>query len=171
MSHWLYLHKDLTGEPGVWKPGTAKTPYSANRLRQRLCWKQHQLDYLWFGFPQHVLFLEKEIKEHFHSCSGAVLNSFGTQTELFKVDIIELRHYIDTVIKKYNLCVREIILKEPYTATSSGQCPFGIPGENDADYWLSQKADKLFEGRERHLVRGKRFTKFSPQFNVLFESC
>lgn len=171
MSHWLYIHKDLTGEPEVWKAGTAKTPYSANRLRQRLCWKQNQLDYLWFGFPQHILFLEQEIKEHFYSRSGASLNSFGTQTELFKVDIIEFRNYIGKVIEKYDLCVKEIVLSKPYTATSSGKCPFGIPGEKDADYWLAQKAEKLFEGRNRCIKKETRVSKFSPQFNVLFESC
>ena len=63
MSHFLYIHKDLSNVAGVWKVGVAMTPYSAVRARQKFCWNKFHLDYLYFGLPWHVKFLEKTIKK------------------------------------------------------------------------------------------------------------
>lgn len=168
MSHFLYVHKDLTGISGVWKIGQAITPYSAVRARQKFCWQQFGLDYLWFGFPGHIDFLEEVLKKKFRDCSGQHLQNFGTQTEIFKIDINFLRKEISDIIKEHNLCVRELILDTPYVASNSGQCPFKIPSEKEAYYWLTKKALEAWPDEADRVHERVYIT--TNNFNRLFET-
>ena len=136
MSHFLYGHKDLTGEKDVWKVGKAITPYSAVRLRQRLCWKTIGLDYLFFGRARHIEFLESKVKNHFKHSSGTALAG-KCRTELFKVTEDELFTYIRYLIAEHDLHVQEVKLTTPYTAASAGECPFKIPQEDYASQWCN----------------------------------
>jgi hypothetical protein len=144
MSHFLYIHKDMSGTPDVWKPGIAILPYSAVRARQKFTWKQFELNHLFFGRPRNIKFLENKIKHHFSHRSGTHLQGFGAQTELFHVKEEDLLCYIRSTVQQYDLAVREILLEKPYTASSSGQCPFKCPTEAHADSWCTQKAVELF---------------------------
>ena len=70
MSHWLYIHEDMGGEPDVYKPGIAMLPYSAVRARQKFVWKKFELTHLYFGRAEHIKILEQRIKKNFYDCSG-----------------------------------------------------------------------------------------------------
>lgn len=169
MSHFLYVHSDLTGDPDVWKVGVAITPYSAVRARQKFCWKQFKLDYLWFGFPGHIAFLEERIKHDLYDLSGKAIQNFGTQTEIFQINISTLRKKIKSLIEEHQLCVEEIVLDEPYTASNSGQCPFGIPGEKYAHGWLQKKARKQWPSKAHDI--NQRVFLTDKQFNNFFITC
>jgi hypothetical protein len=134
----------MSGTPDVWKPGIAMLPYSAVRARQKFTWNQFELNYLFFGRPRNIVFLEKQIKSHFNHCSGKTLQGFGGQTELFLVKEEDLLCYIRTTIQQYRLAIMEVQLEKPYTASNSGQCPFNCPPEADAEYWCNNKATALF---------------------------
>ena len=167
MSHFLYIHKDLSGKPDVWKLGVTLTPYSAVRSRQKFCWEQFGLDYLWIGNPNDVLLLEQTLKQHLKGLSGKSLQGFGTQTELFKVPINQLLDYISLLIRNNNLQVKQVSLKGPYTASNSSSCPFGIPSEKDADEWLRWKVNELFKNEK---YANKQKIKLNKNtFNDLFE--
>jgi hypothetical protein len=144
MSHFLYIHKDMSGTPDVWKPGITILPYSAVRARQKFTWKQFELNYLFFGRPRNIEFLEKSIKTRFKHCSGKMLQGFGTQTELFLVKEEDLLLYIRATIQEHNLAIMQVLLEKPYTASSRSQCPFNCPQEFNAYYWCENKADELF---------------------------
>lgn len=141
MSHFLYGHKDLTGEKDVWKVGKAMTPWSAVRLRQRLCWNTIGLEYLFFGRKKHIEFLESKVKKFFNYKSGTQLAG-KCRTELFKVPEDALFGYIRNLIKEHNLHVQEIRLDKSYTATSAGDCPFGVPQEEYAARWCEDLVEQ-----------------------------
>ena len=167
--HFLYCHKDLTGVADVCKTGKTITPYSAVRARQKYCWNQVGLDYLWFGFPNHIDWLECHVKSHFAYCSGNRVNQIGNQTELFQVPIKDMREFINQTISKHNLCVREIILTAPYVATSSGQCPFEIPGEKYCHGWLENKCRELFADQWNR--RDEVMSDSVKMYNSFFDIC
>lgn len=168
-SHFLYLHKDLTGVPDVSKVGKAITPYSAVRARQKFCWQQFSLDHLWIGLPNHISWLEETIKHDFRFFSGHHLQNMGTQTEIFQVNIRVMRDAINQLIKDHNLCVEEVLLDKPYTATSSGQCPFHIPSEKQAAAWLDAKMQERWpeQWHRRHETVGPSL----PMYNHFFDPC
>ena len=65
----------MSGTPNVWKVGVTKTPYSAVRARQKFTWKKFGLEYLYFGRPSDVAWLEQQLKNHFKSCSGKAIHA------------------------------------------------------------------------------------------------
>ncbi len=79
-SFFLYLHKDLSGHPDVWKLGKAMTPYSAVRARQKFMWEKFGLDYLYFGRPSHIDCLEEIVKTNLFSFSATNLLGESAQT-------------------------------------------------------------------------------------------
>ena len=169
MSHFLYIHKDMTNVEGVWKVGVAMTPYSAVRSRQKFCWNKFSLDYLYFGVPEHVLFIERTIKNYFVGLSGKEVKGFGAQTEMFKIDIDVLKKYINSLIKEYALQVQELVLSEPYSAAKSSECPFGIPSEKQATYWLNKKIKDTY-GTPTKFTKGlNRRISARKMFGHLFE--
>jgi hypothetical protein len=154
MSHFLYIHPCMAGTPDVWKVGVTKTPYSAVRARQKYTWAKFGLDYLYFGRPNSILWLEQQIKDYFRNWSGKTLQGYGT--ELFQVEIGQLRNKINSLIQEHQLDVVVVSMKGAYTASSSGQCTFGIPGEKDADWYLECKANEIFNRADRPSSVGKR---------------
>lgn len=147
MSHFLYIHPCMAGTADVWKVGVAKTPYSAVRARQKYTWAKFGLDYLYFGRPNNILWLEQQVKDYFRNYSGKTIQGYGT--ELFQVKIGQLKRQIDFMIQEYGLDVIMVSMKDSYTASSSGQCPFGIPSEKDADWYLECKANEVFDSTNR----------------------
>lgn len=166
MSHWLYIHEDMGGEPDVYKPGIAMLPYSAVRARQKFVWKKFELTHLYFGRSEHIKILEHRIKKNFYECSGQAHLGNGAQTELFKVKETELLMYIQHAISTYNLDVKKILLKEPYSASSSGKCPFECPPERDAKEWCEEKVNAWF-GPATDLTSKKKVNS-NNYFNELF---
>ena len=154
MSHFLYIHACMSGTPNVWKVGVTKTPYSAVRARQKFTWKKFGLEYLYFGRPMDVAWLEQQLKNHFKSCSGKAIQGYGT--ELFQVSIQAIQKQINYLVEVSKLDVMPVAMKGPYTANASGNCPFGIPGEKDADWFLERKADEVFATSTRPKTVGKR---------------
>ena len=173
MSHFLYAHKDVSGHENVWKIGVTLTPYSAVRSRQKVCWDQFGLDYLWFGNPYHIEFIENEVKKKFKYCSGKELLGFGTQTEMFQIEFEQISDYISTLINVYELAVKAVEMDAPYTATSSGKCPFGIPSEISARHWLDQRFQTLFNDNDTVIAKGYsgrgKVKMARNNFNRLFE--
>ena len=126
----------------VWKVGVTKTPYSAVRGRQKYTWSKFGLTDLYFGDPSDIAWIEQQVKDDFKYCSGKTLQGYGT--ELFKINIDVLKKFIAQLTEEHDLRVRPVAMAQPYTAASSGQCPFKIPGEKDADWYLEKKCDEIF---------------------------
>lgn len=144
----------MAGTPDVWKVGVTKTPYSAVRARQKYTWAKFGLDYLYFGRPNSILWLEQQVKDYFRNWSGKTIQGYGT--ELFQIEIGQLRNKINSLIQEHQLDVVIVTMKGAYTASSSGQCTFGIPGEKDADWYLECKANEIFNSAIRPSTVGKR---------------
>ena len=154
MSHFLYIHPCMAGTPNVWKVGVTKTPYSAVRGRQKYTWTKFGLTDLYFGDPVDIARLEQRVKKEFKHLSGKVLQGYGM--ELFQIDKKILKQSIASHIERGSLRVKQFALKEPYTASISGHCPFGIPGESEADQWLHEKFVKMFKSHPTGQVIKKR---------------
>lgn len=150
-SYFFYIHPDLNGTPNVHKLGVTKTPYSAVRARQKFCWNQFGLTHLYFGLPGSIGILESRLKTQLLYLSGNKINGFGAQTEMFKISIDDLISQVDNIIEHRKLNIRRVELPQPYTASNSGQCPFGIPTEDMADVWAYRKAQELF-GEDAHKI-------------------
>jgi hypothetical protein len=144
----------MAGTPDVWKVGVTKTPYSAVRARQKYTWAKFGLDYLYFGRPNSILWLEQQVKDYFRNWSGKTIQGYGT--ELFQIEIGQLRNKINSLIQEHQLDVVIVTMKGAYTASSSGQCTFGIPGEKDANWYLECKANEIFNSAIRPSTVGKR---------------
>jgi hypothetical protein len=170
MSHFLYIHKDLSNVAGVWKVGIAMTPYSAVRARQKFCWNKFHLDYLYFGLPGHIAWLEKRIKNKFRHLTGKQTQGTGANTEMIQIDIDILLKEIQQEIQERDLKIRKLELPEPYSAANSGHCPFGIPSELYASEWLQDKATHYFvKENAAHPLELKINARSS--FNELFIVC
>jgi hypothetical protein len=135
----------MASTPDVWKVGVTKTPYSAVRGRQKYTWTKFGLTDLYFGDPGDIAWLETQVKKDFKYCSGKELRGYGD--ELFKININVLKKFIAHITEEHDLRVRPVTMNQPYTAASSGKCPFGIPGEKDADWHLEQKCNEIFGTR------------------------
>ena len=145
-SYFFYIHPELAGVEGIWKSGKGMTPYSVVRLRSRFVWKQFALEYLWFGRPSHINRLEYLVNDHFSYCSGAKLNNHGTQEELFKID-------------KDTLDVKRLELAEPYTATNSTSCPYGIPTEDYSHHFLNNWVIREFGEEQKDTIFNDLFSE------------
>ena len=170
MSHFLYIHKDLSSVKGVWKVGVAMTPYSAVRARQKFCWNKFSLDYLYFGLPSHIALIEKLLKRRFSHLTGKALQDNGANTEMIKIDIERLLNEVKNIVNQHNLKVHQLELEEPYSAAKSSDCPFGIPSEQYATWYLNQRAKDFFGSTD---ITQPRKLKLSSKtmFEELFEVC
>lgn len=157
MSHFLYIHKDLSGDPAWNKVGVSLTPYSAVRARQKFCSKEFTLDHLYFGREIHIAHLEEIVKDTYRTLSGKVITDRG-QTELFKLSQEKLVEFIDATIIKKDFHIHKVQLKKPYSASKSSVCPFGVPGELQANDWANRLVEEkwgksngqiLLEGLEK----------------------
>lgn len=144
VSFFLYLHKDLSNEPGVWKLGKAITPYSAVRARQKFMWKTFGLSHLYFGRPSHITELEEILKKELFDFSAAKLINSTGRTELFKIPITNLLQVIEGVIKKEKFDVVKMEMHKLYTASKSSDCPYGIPSETNSYWHLSERVNNNF---------------------------
>lgn len=167
-SYFFYIHPDLNGTPNVHKLGITKTPYSAVRARQKFCWNQFGLTHLYFGLPYSIGILESKLKSRLLYQSGNKINGFGAQTEMFMIPIDDLISQVDGIIADRKLNILRVELPQPYTASNSGQCPFGIPTEDMADVWAYRKAQEIF-GEDAHKIDSTIGTGF-PMFANLFET-
>lgn len=140
MSHFLYMHKATCGTSNVTKVGKVMTPYSAVRLRQRNMAKQFFLDHVYFGNPRHISFLESKVKQELDhkKLTGKA------QTELFNISVSDMNNLVNNIIKEHDLQVSEVVLAEPYSATNSGDCPLGVPSEQNCFGWLEDERLRQF---------------------------
>ena len=153
-SFFFYIHKDLSGENDVWKIGVSITPYSAVRSRQKFMWRKFHLDHLYFGRPRHIEILEDTVKSNLFNFSATHLLCESTQTELFKIPIDDLINHIDAVIKNKGLHIAKMQLTTPYSASKSGDCPFGIPPEDKSFEYLMPKVKQTYgEDPQEALVK------------------
>lgn len=137
-SFFLYMHDDLSGDPKYVKFGKSMTPYSAVRARQKFCSKKFSLSHLWFGDPNDIDSLEKLIKSEFNHLTPKYQKGISA-TEVFQLNKDQLIAKINYYSKRYNLNVWKQNLKEPYSASKSSECPFGIPTEHDSYAFLMKK--------------------------------
>ena len=146
MSHFYYIHKDVSGDLDFWKPGITVHPSNVVRGIQRKQSKKFVIDHLYFGRPSHIHYLESAIKGHYKSVSGKALLEWGNQTELFKVEINDLLARVNFVIgnKFRPLDVVKIPLKDPYYGTNQSTCSLRLPvGESDS-WYFDNKVNELF---------------------------
>lgn len=136
----FYIHSDLSKVSDIWKIGKAITPYTAVRARQKYMSEKFYLDYLFFGDPTDIANLENHIK----SVLKSRLVNTGCQTELFRIPINELLNLIKGTIETRDLRIKEIVLKEKYSACNSSSCPLGFPSEQNAYNILIDKVDSEF---------------------------
>lgn len=161
MSHFLYIHKDLSGDPDWNKAGVSITPYSAVRARQKFCSKEFSLDHLYFGRERHIHQLETLVKERFSHVTGKALTGRG-QTELFNVPQKTLVKFINETIDSESFHIQKVELKKPYSASNATSCPFNVPSESSVWRWAQNLVETQW---------GKDPYKTSHQlFNELFES-
>ena len=158
-SYFFYIHPELAGVEGIWKSGKGMTPYSVVRLRSRFVWKQFALEYLWFGRPSHINRLEYLVNDHFSYCSGAKLNNHGTQEELFKIDKDTLIETVEYYISLKKLDVKRLELAEPYTATNSTSCPYGIPTEDYSHHFLNNWVIREFGEEQKDTIFNDLFSE------------
>lgn len=146
MSHFYYIHKDVSGDPDFLKPGITVHPSNVVRGIQRKQSKKFVIEHLYFGRPSHIRYLESCIKDRYKYVSGKALLEWGNQTELFKVGIDELLSWVNyTITNKFRpLDVVKIPLKEPYHGTNRSTCSLRLPvGESDS-WYFDQKVNELF---------------------------
>jgi len=139
MSHFFYIHKDLSGEPDAWKIGIALTPYSAVRARQKFCWNQFKLDHVYFGRAFHIEVLEDLLKRRLWRHCAKFVKGGSSQTEMFKLPIEELLKEVETVINERELHIRKLDLPNGYSATKKSKCPFKLPSEALAAEYCAQR--------------------------------
>ena len=132
MSHWLYIHREISGVKGVWKIGITIHPSNAVRGRQRVVWSQLRLDHLYFGLPADIKNLELAIKNKFKNKSGKALLPYGTQTELIKENISEILDFVKNYIANEGLSVLKLPLKKPYFGTNANNCDLQLESEEYA---------------------------------------
>ena len=166
VSFFLYLHKDLSGEPDVWKLGKAITPYSAVRARQKYMWRTFELPHLYFGRPSHITTLEDVLKSELFDYSATKLINGSCQTELVKIPIENLLQVIGDIIEKRNLDVIKLEMPGPYTASKSSSCPYGIPTESKSHQHLLRIVKSKFgDSPEEEMIK----LLFTPQRPDLFD--
>lgn len=132
MSNFFYIHKDLSGKENCWKIGVAITPYSAVRARQKYCWNDFTLDYVYFGTWRDITWMERHIKSLFYGHSAKYITGKKSRSEMFKVNIDYLRDTIAEEIKKHKLKVMPLELPNGYSASSASMCPLKLPSEAEA---------------------------------------
>jgi len=151
MSHFLYIHKDLSGDPEWNKVGVSLTPYSAVRARQKFCSKKFTLDHLYFGRAVHIAYLEEIVKDTHRPLSGKVITGRG-QTELFNLSQEKLVEFIDATITERGFHIQKVQLKEPYSASKSSSCPFDVPGEIQANDWACQLVEEKWGKSDGQII-------------------
>jgi hypothetical protein len=167
MSHFLYLHPEVSGVKDVYKIGIAITPYSAVRLRQRNIWTSFSIPYLFFGRPDDIKDLEKIVLNELYQYTGKALNNIGSQSELIKLDISVILDKIKEIINSEDLDVIELKLDEPYSAVNSGQCPLDIPCEKNCNFFLEEKVKEVFGTGPS--LKEKKISRQEQLFQSLFD--
>lgn len=142
-SFFLYIYGDLCGNIEYNKLGVGMTPYSVLRSRQKSCSERISLDYLLFGLPDQILFLEDKFKKKYNHLTGTILNSIPSQTELFKMKKEDMFNSIMEFNDEYKLNIVFLNMPVPYSAVNSGECPLGIPSERKSFEFLIEKANLL----------------------------
>ena len=142
-SFFLYIYGDLCGNPEYNKLGVGMTPYSVLRSRQKSCSERIEIDYLLFGHPDQVSFLEDKFKKKYNHLTGTMLNGIPSQTELFKIKKENMFDSVMEIINEYKLNVVFLNMPVPYSAVNSGECPLGIPSEKRSYDFLIEKANLL----------------------------
>lgn len=143
MSHWYYIHQDVSGDKEFWKPGVTVHPSNVVRGIQRKQSKKFFIDHLYFGRPADIARLESYVKYVYQPVSGKALLEWGNQTELFKVNINKLLETVDHAIVTHGLQVKKVPLKNPYHGTNTKTCDLKLPGESES-WYFEQKVDELF---------------------------
>lgn len=143
MSYVFYIHKELSGNyPKVNKAGKAITPFSVVRLRQRFLVDAFELEYIWFGNPSDITWLEEQVMLHYRL--KGLLKGDRSNTELIWDTTDNIRDVTIAMINLYNLDIHEITpTGYKYSATNSSNCPLGFPGEKAIHDWAPWFLDKL----------------------------
>lgn len=134
VGRFFYVHPDVSGVTGVWKIGVTISPYTAVRQRQKFMHKTFSIDHLFIGTGRDIAQLESNLKQLLNDAGYATQRS--SQTEMFEIDIDKLLGIIEQQIYDHDLNVFKFPLKEPYSATSSGSCPLGLPSESKVTQYV-----------------------------------
>lgn len=164
-SFFFYIHDDLSGDENFKKAGKSMTPYSAVRARQKFCSKKFYLNHLWMGNPDHIDFLENQVKSKLYFNSAIYLNGVGA-TEVFNIEENLLVEIVNQIIIDNELNIAKLNFETPYSASRSSDCPLKIPSEKESKQWLTKF---LAENTEfSNLYQKKRITT-QQTFEKLFE--
>lgn len=123
-------------------------------------YKQFSIPHLWFGNPNHISYLETRVQEHFDNPDNGLTNQelvHGTEQEIVE--------FIHNLIVDHKLEVAKLKLTEPYTATRSGQCPFGFPTERNIHLWALAEIQRLFYNGEKKQLTRSPINTFSYLFD------
>jgi hypothetical protein len=161
MSNFLYIHKDMSGDPAWNKVGISITPYSAVRSRQKNCSQEFTLDHLYFGRAVHIGLLEYILKDTYKSFTGKAITGRG-QTELFKLTQEQLVKIINESIVEREFDIIKMALKKPYSASKASNCPFDVPSESAVAPWAKKLVLETWGESEeekfvKHLWKGTPF--------------
>lgn len=170
MSHFFYIHADMSKKKDVWKIGISITPYSAVRARQKYCSEKFGLDHLFFGFPDDIKDLERYLKEVLFDITPRDLLVHGNQTELFQITEEQLLHHVNALIELHNFQIIKCDTFGKYTASRSGDCPYGIPSERLSNDWCNNELIKHFSSRPtKKLPYSRHRFSTTRMFHLLFD--
>jgi hypothetical protein len=138
------------------KFGITHLPWERLRMFQQGTDEKIQFDHLWMlnaEHPSDIEKIEKVLKHHYReSCLHNETQRTGHSEWFKQLDFDIFNYNINVLAKKYNVTIKKIALKNPYTATKSSSCPFKSPSNSRyhnkqhihewaEQFWLSIPAD------------------------------
>jgi hypothetical protein len=173
-SYWLYMHPELTGEPGYWKVGKSLTPYSAVRSRQRFLVNDFYLTAVWFGHPNDIADQERDILVRFRPPHTQRLGSSRSELIYYQPPAgqPQLAQVLDQMILSSQRRIQRMHPDDArgYHATNSGQCCFGSDREAYAHEWSAMKLMDMFNVQSPRMRSQQDYQALVNHFGARYRS-
>ena len=125
---WFYFRKSPRGNV---KFGITHLLWERLRMQQQGTDEEIQFDHVWLmkaPSKSHIDSVEKQLKTFYHDwCLHNTTKRAGHTEWYTKVDFKEFSKLLIELTTAHDCKIIKVPLKKPYTATSSGQCPLGLP--------------------------------------------
>jgi len=144
VSSFFYIHQDMAKNPNWNKIGIGLTPHSVVRARQKYTSEPFYINHLYFGEFSDINFLELNFKQKFYNKSAKIV--LGTSaTELYNMTEHDIIFETTKIITYFDLKIKKINLKTPYSSSNSKNCMLGIPNEDHAYLYLKNLIENNFD--------------------------
>jgi len=125
---WFYFRQSPRGNV---KFGITHLLWERLRMQQQGTDEEIQFDHVWLmraPSKSQIDQVERELKNYYKTwCLHNTTKRAGHTEWYSQVDLEEFSKLLDKYSTDYGCEIVEIALEKPYTATSSGQCPLGLP--------------------------------------------